>query len=615
MTDQDRHNVIPELSDVPTNDMTPAGLQSTSAIARRRGIVFALNFATYLGLLAWLGAIIAPGRLALVEVLLFVCFAFGTPWTVLGFWNAVIGLWMLRDASDGLARVAPFTKAAEGRSAPLRVNTAVLLTLRNENPARAIRRLSVLRQSIDATGQGETFTYFILSDTSDSVIAIEEEALAEAFAVESGSRRRVVYRRRTANTGYKAGNVRDFGQQWGNHFELMLTLDSDSLMTGETVVRMVRTMQAYPRLGILQSLITGIPSKSAFARIFQFGMRQGMRPYTMGHAWWTADCGPYWGHNALIRTKPFFDHCHLPILSSDKLLGGHILSHDQVEAVFMRRAGYEVRVWPKEMGSWEENPPTILDFIRRDMRWCQGNLQYIHLLLEKGLLPTSRFQLAWAILMFLGIPAWTLIIALLPFTVHEVMSSPQGFPATSAMALYAVFMVMYLSPKLAGFIDILVDRDERARYGGATRFLFGAAVELVFSFLVGAVTTLCTTTFMVGLLFRRTVTWGEQARDAYRLEWGTAFRNLWPQTVFGLALIGTLGAISPTTLLFSLPLTIGYTIAIPFAVWTSQPALGEWMSRKGICTLPEEHELIWEIEGAQGAATGPVAAVREIQGT
>ena len=88
--------------------------------------------------------------------------------------------------------------------------------------------------------------------------------------------------------------------------------------------------------------------------------------------------------------------------------------HDQVEATLMRRAGYEVRVLPEERGSWEENPPTMLEFARRDVRWCQGNMQYLKLLDLPGLYPMSRFQLVWAILMFIGIPAWTLMIALLP---------------------------------------------------------------------------------------------------------------------------------------------------------------------------------------------------------
>ena len=45
----------------------------------------------------------------------------------------------------------------------------------------------------------------------------------------------------------------------------------------------------------------------------------------------------------------------------------------------MRSAGWQVRVVPDEDGSFEENPPTLSDFVKRDLRWCQGNWQYIHL--------------------------------------------------------------------------------------------------------------------------------------------------------------------------------------------------------------------------------------------
>ena len=115
----------------------------------------------------------------------------------------------------------------------------------------------------------------------------------------------IVYRRRADNAGYKAGNVRDFCEMHGRDFELMLPLDADSLMTGDAIVSLVRIMQAHPKIGILQSLVVGMPSSSPFARIFQFGMRFGMRSYTMGQAWWVGDCGPFWGHNALVRIAPF----------------------------------------------------------------------------------------------------------------------------------------------------------------------------------------------------------------------------------------------------------------------------------------------------------------------
>ena len=414
MTDTSDPISFPIRPNVPAVSTTPAGLQSTAEISRRRWLVFALNGATYLGLAGWLAGILGAQGWSPVDIALFGCFLVGSPWTVLGFWNAVIGLWLIHGPGDAVAKVAPFVAAGDS-SEPLRVDTAILLTLRNEDPGRALQRLRVVKQSIDATGFGERFSYFVLSDTNDPVLAIEEEAMAHAWALETGAPHRVVYRRRSDNEGFKAGNVRDFCSRWGSSFELMLPLDADSLMTGDTILRMVRMMQAHPRLGILQSLVTGMPTRSGFARIFQFGMRHGMRPYTLGYAWWTADCGPFWGHNALVRIKPFVDHCDLPLLAGTGPLSGHVLSHDQVEATLMRRGGYEVRVWPEECGSWEENPPTLADFSRRDVRWCQGNLQYAKLLRLPGLLPMSRFQLAWAILMFLGIPAWTLLIALLPF--------------------------------------------------------------------------------------------------------------------------------------------------------------------------------------------------------
>src|SRR5204862_7051276 len=129
-----------------------------------------------------------------------------------------------------------------------------------------------------------------------------------------------------------------------------------------------RCVENGPKRGSRQALGGGMPSPSAFAGIFQFGMGVGMRPYTLGSAWWQGDCGPYWGHNAILRLAPFIAHCHIPPRPD----GTQILSHDQIEAVLMRRAGYEVRVLPEDGSSWEENPTTLLEFIRRDLRWAQG---------------------------------------------------------------------------------------------------------------------------------------------------------------------------------------------------------------------------------------------------
>jgi len=579
---------------------TPAGLQSIDTLTRRRQIVFALNVVTYLGMLSVAARILGSGGWTVVDAILFLCFAAGTPWTVLGFWNALIGLWLLHFRKDALAQVAPFAHAGD-EPTPLRITTAIFMTLRNEDPERAILRLRAVKASVDATGEGRAFSYFVLSDTNDATVAAAEQRLIDAWKAADPDRDRIVYRRRTNNTGFKAGNVRDFCARWGSAYTLMLPLDADSLMSGDQIVRLVRMMQAYPKIGILQSLVVGMPSVSAFARIFQFGMRHGMRSYTMGQAWWVGECGPFWGHNALVRIKPFHEQCDLPMLPGSPPLGGHVLSHDQVEATLMRRAGYEVRVLPVERGSWEENPPTMLEFARRDVRWCQGNMQYLKLLNLPGLYPMSRFQLVWAILMFIGIPAWTLMIALLPVAAWEARDVTD-FPAGLAIGLYITFFTMYLMPKIAGLLDAMLTPGGVARYGGWLRFLPSAAIELVFSFLQGAVSTIRTSIFMVGLLFGKSVVWGGQSRDAQGLSWATAAESLWPQTLFGIIVCGALLAIAPAVFWWSLPLTAGYLLAIPFAVLTAEPGLGRLLQRLGLCGIPEDFAAPVEVKAVMGKA-------------
>jgi membrane glycosyltransferase len=580
------------------SELTPAGLQRVDCLARRRALAAVLNIGTYLLLFFVFAWVLSDGGWSIIDVLMLISFLLAAPWSVLGLWNAIIGLWLLHGTRDGLTAVAPFATAALS-DRPLNSRVAVLLTVRNENASHAIARLRAVKCSLDATAEWALFDYFVLSDTSDAGVAMAEEAtIVEWQRQEPADALRLIYRRRSDNLGFKAGNLRDFCSRWGNDYTFMLPLDADSLMSGDTIVRLLRIGEAYPKLGILQSLVVGTPTRSGFARIFQFGMRHGMRVYTMGNAWWAGDCGPFWGHNALVRIAPFAEQCLLPTLPGGPPFGGPILSHDQVEAVLMRRAGYEVRVLPEESGSYEDNPPDVLEFTRRDLRWCQGNLQYFRLLLMPGLRPMSRFQLLWAIMMFVGIPGWTLLIAL------AVLKPVDGedlshFPKAPAIALYVTFLAMYLAPKLAGFLDIMLTKKELARYGGVARFGVGVGVELVFSFLLGAVVTLRTSVFICGLLLGRSVIWNAQARDARSVSWSTALRRLWPHQAFALFLAIAMIWLTPSLIVLALPLTFGYFLAVPFAVVTASPAFGDLLARLKICATPEEFCVPPEIQAIQ----------------
>jgi membrane glycosyltransferase len=252
----------------------------------------------------------------------------------------------------------------------------------------------------------------------------------------------------------------------------------------------------------------------------------------------------------------------------------------------MRRGGFEVRVMPVEGGSFEENPPSLLDFIRRETRWCRGNMQYPHLLGTPGLLPMSRFQLIWAISMFIGAPAWTAILlfaALLPAT-----ENVADFPADSAKALYLLFLVFYLTPKLTGFLDVALQKGGVARYGGAFRFGAGVLVETFCSFIVGAATNLNISLLLASLPFGRKIEWGAQARDVHGVSWRTAVNAFWPHLLFGVVVVGMAAWFAPKLALWSLPLTAGYFLVIPFAVASASPKLGRWFAARGLCGTPEE---------------------------
>lgn len=552
----------------------------------RRMLVLLLNVGTIAAMAFGVIRILGDDGWTAADVVILAGFLLAMPWTVLGFWNAVIGLVLAHAPWARPQRsVYPFWEAS-AQPQPLTARTALAMVLRNEDPAPSVAALTAMRDQLAAAGEAEAFRFFVLSDTSVPEIADAEEALFARFAAAFPAESQPVYRRRTVNTGYKAGNIDDFLTHWGDGFDFFVPLDADSLLSADLLIRLVRMMQAQPKLGLLQSLVVGAPSASAFARIFQFGMRHGMRSFTMGSAWWTGDCGPYWGHNAIIRVAPFRAHCDLPVLPGRPPLGGHILSHDQLEAAMLRRAGYEVRVLPVETESYEQNPPTVSDYAFRDLRWCQGNMQYWRFLIAPGFKLISRFQIAQAMLMYLAAPAWMAMT--LAATAKAVTGDFMIMDVNLGITLFLAIFTMSLAPKLAGFADVALTPGGLRRYGGPGRFALSALVELFFLMLLAPAMALNVTIFMIGLLFGRSITWSGQNRAARGLTWAAAWRGLWPQTLLGLSLLGILAFTAPLAIAWGAPIIFGLALAVPLGVATAAPALGRWVSRRGLFAGPED---------------------------
>jgi membrane glycosyltransferase len=568
-----------------TTALSATADRAATVLTRRRAL-FAVLVAATMAAVLWLATVAVPPYSA-GAISFLVLFTITLPWSVIGFWNAVIGFLVMRLCRDPAAAVNPLATTIRGDE-PITESTAILMCIRNESPEPVTRNLRPMMQGLVEAGVAHLFHVYVLSDSSDPEIIAAETALIDSFAAEWRGVIPVTYRRRAVNTAFKSGNIRDFCDRWGNNHDFAITLDADSFMPLEAVLRLIRIAQANP------TLIIGMPSVSVFARLFQFGMRLSMRSYSLGSAWWQGDCGPYWGHNAIIRLAPFIAHCRMPVLPGNGPLSGHVLSHDQVEAVLMRRAGYEVRVLPVEGMSWEENPPTLMEFSRRDLRWLQGNMQYFQLLSLPGLKPVSRFQLLFAIQMYLGSPAWMAMTAI--GTVLLVLSdtpAAQYVPvkAGAGTALFAIVMLMTFAPKIATIIDVLLTPSARRSFGGTVAFISNIAVETVFMILLAPMIALMHTIFMTRLfVFRRGGTWNSQMRQSHAVPWGMAFEKLWPQTIAGCIVLSVVAVKSPHDVGFALLGTIGLILAVPFAVATASPLIGHLFARIGICHLPEEKE-------------------------
>src|SRR5690606_16160358 len=210
----------------------------------------------------------------------------------------------------------------------------------------------------------------------------------------------------------------------------------------------------------------------------------------------------------------------------------------------------------------------LLEFIRRDLRWCQGNLQYLKLLGFRGLLPVSRLQLVLAILMFVSAPAWLAFVTLAATLAAFGGAGALDFDAATGLALFVIIITMVFAPKIATLVDILCRADLRRRFGGAARLVAGTAIEMVFSALLAPIMAVAVSIFIAGLPFGRAIGWGAQMRDGEDIPLRLGMAKLWSQTLFGVAGIAFAATRSLELVWPLLPIVAGPALALPFAIIT-----------------------------------------------
>jgi len=537
--------------------------------------------------------VVAVGEITTLEWALVALFVVNFAWIALAFASSVYGfVWLLRAPPLG-----PLPKRLESK-------TAVVMPIYNEAPARVFAAVQAICEDVRATGLGDNFDYFFLSDTTSPDVWIAEERALLAMR-ERLPGERVYYRRRRKNVARKAGNIADFVMRWGAAYPQMLVLDADSLMSGATIVRLAAAMEADPDAGIVQSLPLIVNRNTFFARLQQFAARIAGPVIAAGLAAWMGRDGNYWGHNAIIRTRAFADHCGMPHLPGKPPFGGHILSHDFVEAALIRRAGWAVYMLPTLGGSYEESPPSLIDLAARDRRWCQGNLQHSRVLPASGLAFTSRLHLINGIMGYLASPLWMaqLLIGIV-LVLQSKYIRPEYFTAEfslfptwprfdyqRALQLFELTIAVLLAPKVFGMVAAGLDPHTRRACGGAVRLFLSTLIEILVSAAIASIMMVIQSGAVLQIISGRDTGWNPQRRDDGSIPFASIVRRHRSHMALGVVTLLAAGVLSPSLVVWMSPTIAGLILAIPLSWASGQMWIGVGLRRLGLLTTPEEAEV------------------------
>ncbi|MEZ5865943.1 MAG: glucans biosynthesis glucosyltransferase MdoH [Geminicoccaceae bacterium] len=509
--------------------------------------------------------------------------------------------WIAFSAAAAVAGVLAAPPPRQPGTTPLG-RTAIVMPVYNEDPVATAGALAAMGEGLAELGHGQDFEIFILSDTRDAAHWVRETAVFAALRQRLDGRIAVWYRRRARNTARKSGNLQDFIERWGGRYDHMLSLDADSLMAPETIVEMARRMAAEPRLGLLQTVPVLAGGDTLYARLQQFAGRLHGPAVARGTAAWQGEDGNYWGHNAMLRTTAFAQSAGLPELRGRAPFGGHVLSHDFVEAALLRRAGWIVRMDTDLDGSFEGAPPSLSAAAARDRRWAQGNLQHLKVIGTRGLRWPSRMHFLIGVGSYLASPLWlAMILVGLVLTAQAIFTQPEYFPNTYQLFpewprfdalrmrwLFILSIALLLLPKFVGLARALVHRPTRERFGGAQRLIPGAIVEIVLSALYAPVMMLMQTRQLFEILAGRDSGWSAQARNGSRITWRDALARHWRHALAGVVVAAGLLYTAPTLLPWLAPVLAGLVLAPWLCRVSGDPVLGDRLARLGLLTTPEE---------------------------
>lgn len=519
-------------------------------------------------------------------------------WIAATFWTVCLGFITLLRKRDRLDISRPPVEAVIHPE----TRVAIIMPVFNEEVPRIFAGIKTMYESLQETGQLDHFDFFVLSDSDKPEQYEQEEKYWARLCGEVNGRGQIFYRRRKLRLHKKSGNVSDFCRRWGNQYKYLLPLDADSLVSGQLMVDLVKILESKPDIGIVQTSPKGINQKNLSARLQQFSSHfYGPLHLAGSHFWQLNDAG-FWGHNALIRMEPFIKYCVLPTLPGRVPFGGEILSHDFVEAALMRRAGWGVWLAYGLEESYEELPPNLIEDLRRDNRWCQGNLQHLRLVFWRGFSLGHRLLFLNGNMAYFSAFLWFILLVLMTaYAVVDFFSQPQYF--TSARSLFPQWPVHYhglslhlllltvvflFGPKVLSLVWLFCSSKDVNSFGGWIRLAMSVILETIFSIFLAPIKMIFHTWFVISNLCAKKLAWDKQQRNTDKITFTQAFKKFGAIS-FGAFLWG-FGTyiINPTLFLWLLPVLIPLVFSIPLVIFSSYKSIGLLFQKYGIFLTPVE---------------------------
>ncbi len=564
--------------------------KGSSNILRRETLVsrIAILFATLLVTMAFaweLYGVLSTGTITPIQITFLIFSTLAFSWVALGTLNSALGFLHLYTGEKSDQMILPDNVPS------LNSKTALLFPVFKEVPTNIAGTIEALAFHLQETGKQQHFDIFVLSDTPDKTETETghiERRTFEALKHHLSGVVNVYYRRRRDNEGKKSGNIREWIERFGARYQHFIILDADSVMSAPTMIKLAAAMESSPKTGLIQTVPKLAGAHTLFQRLQQFANNVYGPAAAAGLATWHGEQGNYWGHNAIIRTVAFAGSAGLPKLKGKAPFGGHIQSHDFVEAALMQRAGWAIRMSPTTEGSFEGAPPSLMDLVARDRRWAQGNLQHISILRTRGLTFMGRLHLLFGAVSYLSAMVWAVSLVLgillalqgshmIPTYFKDEVTLfpiwPISDPGPSLRLFIATIIVVLLTKLLGALLEIQRSRKSREE-NGTIRTIAGVITETIFAMLMAPILMVTQSMAVIEIFIGRDSGWSVQTRDGQNPSFYEAQSAFWIPTLSGLLMTAICLWVSLELTAWMAPILIGTLFAGPLAWYTARPSMG-----------------------------------------